>query len=280
MGLDIRKPEDIIRKVKKVDFMELLQLAHKYDSSLDVGSLLFDYSNGHTELHQVYKDWEKSVDAGAPDFSLYGRAIYMNEAFNCWKLYSRRYLILLRSYLNRPDSVIDADSIRSVLDLGCGCGYTTVGLSSIFPNAHIYGTNLKDTLQYKIAENICKDFPQCTICDESHNADLPESPDVVFASEFFEHLESPIVLLDDIIAKYHPKCFVFANTFTQMSLGHFAQYYHGGIAFPGKTISRVFNDSLRAKGYVKVNAGFFNNRPNIYVLPETGPTKNRPLFEG
>lgn len=278
MGLNISKPEDIFSKIKKPDFIELLNLAHTYDNSLDVDKLFNDYCSGHTELLNVYDLWKKSVSTGAPDFSLYGRDVYMNEAFNCWKLYSRRYLMLLQKYMTRSDCEINPDSVHTVLDLGCGCGYTTIGLSSIFPQAHIYGTNLSGTLQYKIAEDICRDFPNCIICDESHNADLPESPDLVFASEFFEHLNEPLVLLKDLIDKYSPKYFVFANTFTQMSLGHFEHYVYNGKKFTGQHMSHLFNDMLRAYGYMKADTNFYNNRPNIFVLPDNTSVK-RPLFE-
>ena len=275
MGLKLTKPEDIFKCTGKPDLMCLLNLAKEYDRSLDVDKLYEDYCTGNFELHKVYDAWKKSVSLGKPDFSLYGSDVYMNEAFNCWRLYSRRYLLLLKKYLTRPDCAIHND-VKTVLDLGCGCGYTTVGLSSIFPNAHIYGTNLSGTLQYKIAEDVCKPFANCTICDESHNADLPESPDLVFASEFFEHLDRPLVLLDTIIKNYRPKYIVFANTFTQMSLGHFEQYYDGNDVLEGKEMSRRFGERLRHHGYVKIETKFFNNRPYIYVLDDV---QKRPLFE-
>jgi SAM-dependent methyltransferase len=276
MILYITKPEDIFNQTSKEDFLSLLQLAHSFDTSIDVDKLFNDYINDNVELKSVYAEWEKSVQCGKPNFALYGRDVYMNEAFIRWKLYSRRYLRLLRKYLTKPHCVLNPEYVKTVLDLGCGCGYTTLGLSSIFPNAHIYGTNLSGTLQYKIAEYMCKAVPNCTICDESHNADLPESPDLVFASEFFEHLDHPLVLLEAIVSKYRPKYFVFANTFTKMSLGHFEQYYDGNRVFTGKEMSREFTRRLKKLGYIKVYTKFYNNRPSIYMLRE--PVRNRPLF--
>lgn len=277
MRLTITKPEDIFTHIGKNDFLSLLKLAKSYDATIDVDKLYNDYIDGNKELQSVYKEWEESVHRCKPNFTLYGRDVYINEAFMCWKLYSRRYLLLLRKYLKRADCVIDTRDVKTVLDLGCGCGYTTVGLSSIFPDATVFGTNLSGTLQYKIAEDVCRDFPNCIICDESHNANLHKSPDLVFASEFFEHLDSPLVLLDAIVEKYRPKYFVFANTFTKMSLGHFEQYYDGNKVFTGKDMSREFTKRLKKLGYVKVPTKFFNNRPSIYILQE--PVKKKPLFE-
>ena len=279
MSLNITKPEEIFSQIHKQDFKSLLNLSHEYDKSIDVDKLFLDYCTGDEELIKVYREWERSVSRGRPNFALYGRGVYMNEAFHCWKLYSRRYLLLLKKYLASPECAMNTDAVKTVLDLGCGCGYTTIGLSSIFPNAHIYGTNLSGTLQYKIAEDITKDFPNCTICDESHNADLPASPDLVFASEFFEHLSEPLVLLDELVNKYRPKYIVFANTFTKMSLGHFEQYYHGNKIYTGKEMSREFVKRLRSYGYAKVPTKFFNNRPSIYescVMAEQ--TQRTPLF--
>ena len=275
MTLNLTKPSDIFQHTGKTHFLSLLHLAYEHNPLLDIEALYYEYCAGNPGLKDVYDEWALSVRDGEPEYELYNNDLYMNEAFNCWKLYSRRYLLLLRKYLTRSDCMIKADKVKSVLDLGCGCGYTTVGLSSIFPNATITGTNLSGTLQYKIAEDVCRDFPNCIICDESHNADIAPAPDLVFASEFFEHLTEPLVLLDDLITKYHPKYFVFANTFTKMSLGHFDTYYHYGCEFPGKTMSRMFGNALRAAGYVKVQTKFFNNRPSIYVLPDA---KSKPLF--
>lgn len=276
MSLNIHKSEDIFNHIHKADLISLLNLAKDFDESIDVDKLFKDYCDGNGELYRVYADWEQSVHNGKPNYALYGSDVYMNEAFMCWKLYSRRYLLLLRNYLNKSECPIDTADVKTILDLGCGCGYTTVGLSSIFPDAVVYGTNLSDTLQYKIASHICADFPRCEIWDESHNADLPTAPDLVFASEFFEHLTEPLVLLDDLVTKYRPKYFVFANTFTKMSLGHFEQYYGDGKIFTGKSMSREFIKRLKKHGYVKVQTKFFNSRPSIYMLQ--APTKKKPLF--
>ena len=279
MRLDLTKPEDIFSHISKNHLLALLNLAHEYEPTLDVDEVYTDYCAGNPGLKDVYAEWAMSVKEYEPAFELYGHDLYMNEAFQCWKLYSRRYLTLLRKYLARPDCEIHMSDVKTVLDLGCGIGYTTVGLSSIFPDATIIGTNLSGTLQYKIAEDICRDFPNCIICDESHNANLHKSPDLVFASEFFEHLIEPLELLDNIIGKYRPKYFVFANTFTKMSLGHFEKYFADDRSIDGKTMSREFIKRLRSHGYVKVSTKFFNNRPSIYMLADEKPAKMKPLFE-
>lgn len=275
MALNLTKPEDIFQHISSRHFLQLLDLAFEHDPMIDVEALYYEYCDGNPGLKDVYDEWELSVKENEPAFELYGHDLYMNEAFNCWKLYSRRYLLLLKKYLARPDCAIQMDDVKTVLDLGCGCGYTTAGLSSIFPDATVIGTNLAGTLQYRIAEDVCRDFPNCIICDESHNANLHKAPDLVFASEFFEHLTEPLELLDAIITKYQPKYFVFANTFTKMSLGHFEKYWADGRSLDGKRMSREFLKRLRSHGYVKVPTQFFNNRPSIYMLTN----KTKPLFE-
>ena len=60
--------------------------------------------------------------------------------------------------------------------------------------------------------------------------------------------------------------FIFANTFGQMSLGHFNSYFDNGNEYAGKQVSRKFNNTLRENGYTKVETNFFNHRPSIFKL--------------
>jgi len=223
-----------------------------------------DYFYGNKLLKDACNKWEESVLNDTPDYSLYNSDVYLTESFNCWKNYSHKYLLLIKKYMNSKESKIDIRSIKSIIDLGCGNSYTTIGLSAMFPMAKVYGTNLSNTLQFKLNKEVTSNISNCEIIDESMNGILEPYPDLVFASEFFEHLTEPLKLLRTIILK-NPKYIIFANTFTKMSLGHFLKYYDNNNIYTGKTISRLFHQILKQSHYVRLNTGFFNNRPYIYT---------------
>lgn len=272
--LTLQNCVDIFNKIHKEDFLDLLNLANSIQE-IPVSELYVDYTKGNKLLGNLYSDWEKSVHAGNPDYSLYSKDIYLNESFKCWKTYARVYLRLLIKFMQRADCTFKSEDIKSVVDLGCGCGYTTIALKSIFPNANVYGTNLLDTLQYKINEAVFSLVDGCYVGDENTNCNVPKSPDLVFASEFFEHLLEPIVLLRGLLDSYRPKCFIIANSFTQMSMGHFLTYYDNGVPYDGRMMSRRFNAVLRDYGYEQIKTGFYNNRPQVFIRKDT---KSHNLF--
>lgn len=265
----VNNADEIFDKIHRDDFKELISLAKNYED-IPEEFLLQQYDTGNTALEQLQEQWVKSLQNNNPDYSVYAHPLYMNESFNCWKIYARRYLQLLSKYLKRPDCVIDKDSVETILDLGCGCAYSTVGLKSLFADADVAGTNLADTLQYNIDMCVTSNISDCYIVDESLTLKLP-SVDMVFASEFFEHLQEPIALLESLIQTYNPRYFVFANTFTRMSIGHFFKYLYNGSWYTGKEITRIFGTYLRKHGYARVQTGFYNGRPQIYY--------RRPVFK-
>lgn len=268
----VKNCDDIFEEIGNNAFLRFLHLAYEHNNDVPIQEIYDDWINGNERMTELYSKWEKSVQDGKPDYSIYNDLYYLEDAFGSWKGFSRRYLCLLNKYINKEDTEIDKSEVKSVIDLGCGCGYSTIGLKSLFPDATVYGTNLPHTLQWSIDVDVFKPFKDIYAVPECDTLFLSEV-DLVFASEFFEHLDKPIELLSGIIQRYKPKYFVFANTFTKMSLGHFYKYSHDGVEYDGKSISRLFNKYLRDNGYVKVNTGFFNNRPQIYKLadkPEKG----------
>lgn len=257
----VNNSEEIFNLIHKEDFKALLELANQIQP-IDVDALYKGYVDDNAILKPLYDTWAIWEDID-PAFYLYGRPEYLNESFECWKKYSRRYILLLKKYIDSAESEIDRTEIKTVLDLGCGCAFSTVGLASIFPTARIFATNLEGSVQFEIDKEVTREIPQCEIFSEDKTFCL-NGADLVFASEFFEHIKEPIAWLRHLISSYHPKYFVFANTFTKMSLGHFTRYMDHGTAYTGREISRLFNDTLRANGYKKVNTGFFNNRPQVF----------------
>ena len=264
-------PSAIFNKITRADYEQLVNVACKYGDFVSE-ELYAYYDSGERVLSELCDHWERSLNAGTPDFSVYSHPVYVYESFNCWKQYARRYLKLMAHF---DAFQFDKYSVNSVIDLGCGCAYSTVALKSIFPEATIVGTNLKGSLQYSIDEDVLENIPDCYMVDESQTLALPKV-DVVFASEFFEHLPEPVELLRGLVSTYSPKYFVFANTFTRMSIGHFQTYYDRGVPYTGINISRYFNHYLRNHGYVKIDTGFFNSRPQIFKF--VGRSKRSALF--
>lgn len=256
-----------LNKIKKEDFKELLNLAKEEKDDINVEYLYSEYLNGNKNLDDLLNRWLKSVKSGNPNYSIYGEDDYLNEVFYCWKFFSRRYLKFLKKYLEENKEFYFYTT--SILDMGCGIGYTTVVLSELFPEAIVYGQNLKGTLQYKINRKVTKNINNIRIVDERNFLDKIDEVDLIFASEYFEHLESPLDMLETLINHFHPQYFIFANSFTHPeSIGHFYEYEYKKKKYSGKVISRMFYKFLKQNGYKRINTSFFNGRPCIYEKGE------------
>jgi len=201
------------------------------------------------EIRDVERRWYASLDAGEPDYGVYDDDEYLAEAWACWRIYSRKYLRAIRDAL-------DLGSVESVADLGCGVGLTTAALSEMFPSAIVTGTNL-DSVQARIARRLAERYGfrvEPTLATIGH-------ADVVFASEFFEHIEQPITYLASVLDTLTPRVLLVANTFGQRAIGHFDSYLVEGERLDGAATSRRFGQILRSRGYERVETKFWNNRP-------------------
>lgn len=211
--------------------------------------------------------WYKSLEDNMPDYSVYDNNYYFDDLKKCWAEYSREYLLKIHSKksLFGKSIVEDIGKIDSILDLGCGIGCTTASLKELFPEANVYGTNLKTTRQYDMAEERGKkrDF---SIVSDIH--DLRTKISFVFASEYFEHIKKPIDHLIDIIDLLNPTYFIIANSFNARAIGHFIEYQYNNEFFNGRMISRLFNKTLRNNGYTKVQTKLWNQRPTYWKKNE------------
>lgn len=207
--------------------------------------------------------WYASVDAGAPDWSVYAGDAYLAEAWVCWKIYSRKYL----HELSKPGGFLARlPVLSSIVDLGCGLGYTTAVLRELFPMARsVVGTNLPDTKQWAFATRLGKEY------GFSLRSSLLGigGVDLVFASEYFEHFEEPLRHLRDVLTQLRPKILITANTFTGRSVGHFNRYLcpdtdQSPVMFAGRDVSHRFNRMLRESGYAQVPVKHWNNRPTVW----------------
>lgn len=88
---------------------------------------------------------------------------------------------------------------------------------------------------------------------------LSRKIDLVFASEYFEHIEKPVEHLIDVLNAVSPKYLVIANSFGTTSVGHFFSDKRAG-----RQVSRVFNAALREHGYEKVKTKCWNDRPTFW----------------
>jgi hypothetical protein len=213
------------------------------------------------------KKWYKSLGKNKePDYSVYADNYYLSELFACWIIYSRQYLLNMASEKSLPAKggiFKDIGRINNVVDLGCGIGFTTAALSEMFPNANIIGTNIKGIPQTKIALTLSQQYN----FGISYNVDNIDAPiDILFASEYFEHIQNPIDHLFRVITRLNPRVVLIANSFSANAIGHFNEYCVAGEWVDNKRMGRIFNSEMRLHGYEKVKTKLWNDRPSYWRL--------------
>lgn len=208
-------------------------------------------------LQLLEKQWYNSLKCGAPDYSVYNDQYLISDLWACWMVYSRDYFLRIISDKSLIDKSIvdDIGDIKSIADLGCGIGYTSACLKLLFPNAKVTATNIPDTYQYRVANIIGKKYSFEVLPEIDKHVDL------VFASEYFEHIETAIENLQRIIYIAEPKYLLIANAFDTKSLGHFNKYNHCGIVLDASVMNKHFNSVLKSLGYEHIKTKCWNNRP-------------------
>lgn len=217
-------------------------------------------------LQTLENKWYESLKNNSPDFSIYESKDYIFDIWACWIIYSRKYLLSIKKVLTD----YEIENVKSVVDLGCGFGYTTAGLKEIFSNAKVYGLNIETSYQFKIAQELAKEY-DLTVISNSQLRELNKI-DLVFASEYFEHIENPIEHLIKIIEVCKPNYFIVANSFNTISIGHFKEYKHNNQYYEAKKLSRMFNQCLKSYGYESIKTKLWNNRPSFYKYGATTKT--------
>ncbi len=261
------------------DLLDYLRLVSKFRPSLDIESAKkiaiasIRYYKGDAKMrdflvsgHTLELRWYESLVKCRPDYSVYDDDFFVSDVWACWIVYSRKYLLALDSNksLSTNKSIVDVMSpnISSVVDLGCGFGYTTAGLKELFPAAKVFGTNIAETFQFKVAREVGKHRGFEIVPDISS---IKGSTDLVFASEYFEHIQRPIEHLIDVINHGKPKAFILANSFGSRSVGHFNTFLHGRERIPNKSVGRAFGKTLRYAGYELIKTNLWNNRPSLWI---------------
>ncbi len=201
--------------------------------------------------------WYSSTAVGKPDYGVYDTPEFLANVYGCWLTYSRKYLLALAKLGEGVSVAEDLKCTRRLVDLGCGPGYSTAGLAELFPGAEVFGTNIPGTVQFRVAEALGQKYRFRVVSSAEELGPL----DLVFASEYFEHIERPVEHLRSLLKINHPRAFLFANSFRAVSVGHFPIFYDQGRPIPNTAIGKLFSKTLRAYGYSPVKTGFWNNRP-------------------
>ena len=210
--------------------------------------------------------WYRSLKKEKTDYGIYGDEYYFTDLWACWIIYSRKYLrSFLKStlqYKQKEFIIFDyLKSSKSIVDLGCGIGLTTSALSQMFKKSKIYGTNIKGTDQYIFCSKMAKKYGFTIVSDIKK---LKGGIDTAIAFEYFEHIETPIEHIEEIIKMLKPKNIVFANSFNTRSVGHFKRYKNNGMSIDQRDVSKLFNSVLMSRGYFKMKTNMWNNRPMIW----------------
>lgn len=214
--------------------------------------------------NQVLEErWYKSLEAITPDYTVYAEDSYLGELWACWEVYSKQYL----KAISKPSSLSpigvlgDLCRVQSIVDLGCGFGYTTAGLRELFPNATIRATNFVGTVQALIADKMGSRYR----FELHRDTSSIDRCDLIFASEYFEHIPAPVEHLRKIL-RLKPMALLVANSFNTRAIGHFLTYEVDGQQMDGRATSRVFNQALRDAGYSEVKTKLWNKRPAYWKL--------------
>ena len=264
----------IFSKIKKDDFIELLNHCSNY-IEIDIDKAynaainhIKNHKDNNNRLDNSYNvvkllenKWYESLK-GDPDYSVYSDPYYICDIWACWVLYSRKSLLSLKSEKSLDSgSVLDyIGSTKQVVDVGCGFGFTTAGLKELFPSATVYGTNLKESYQYKVANKYGKEYDFKVV----ENINKLKQVDVIFASEYFEHFINPIEHAYELLSNSKPRFVITANGFNGVAIGHFHKYVHQGNWYGASTMSRMFNQAMRMMGYSKLKTNIWNGRPAIW----------------
>jgi len=258
-----------------LDLIGLVSPTSDLDKIRDTTVKSLKYASGSSKVREqtivdqeVENAWYKSLQTNTPYYSVYASDYYLSEAFACWAIYSKNYIKSMKSEKSLPESggiFQDMGEIKRIVDLGCGIGFTTAALSEIFPNAEVIGTNIEGTIQADIAKKLSGQYHFRIVPDLKQ---VKSPVDLIFASEYFEHIVNPIDHLFDIIQNFESKAVVVANSFSAKAIGHFDEYMIADEPVKNKKVGRIFNSEMRLHGYSKVETKMWNDRPTYWRLNE------------
>lgn len=244
--------KDIIDSILNIDTEQVISMAYqtiKYIKANKEDRLPLRFAQ------ELENKWYQSLETGKPDYTVYDDPYYLADIIACWVVYSKKYIRDMQKQKLLPAQA------NIIVDVGCGLGLTTWALKSLYPDASVYGTNLRNTKQYAICEFLASkyDFQIVESIEEIGKADF------IFASEYFEHIINPIDHLINIIQIATPKIMYIANSFTASAIGHFPIYLYRDQSIEAKRIGKFFAHVMRLYGYQKLETGLWNNRPACWM---------------
>jgi len=265
----------VFQKIKIEDLKTLLQIAKPFLAQTYSETKLLesaqDWKKYHLESEKLSSNsvltleqhWYDSIAKNKPDYAVYSHPDYLGDIWTCWCLYSRHSVLSLNkpnSLFNRPVTE-ELKKFTSICDLGCGFGYTTLGLKEILPSLSVSATNIENSYQYEMAR---QNFAGTDIKLHGSVSEAGQT-DIVFASEYFEHFERPIEHLSDVLQHMNPSVLILANTFKGTAIGHFNVYKNESELVPNHEMSKKFNQFLKKCGYTKIKTKIWNQKPSIWV---------------
>lgn len=214
-------------------------------------------------INNLESRWYSSLNGGSPDYSVYDEIHYLVEVIYCYETYSKKYLKRYQQgYSLKPFGIYaETKNASVVVDLGNGLGITTAILKQLYPAALVYGTNVENSIQYKISEILASKHNFTMVPDVKA---VGTKTDLIFASEYFEHFQDPVPHLVEVIKYLNPDKLLIANAFGANAIGHFDSYIFKNQQVTPATINRLFNKTLVNLGYRKVKTTLWNDRPNYW----------------
>ena len=192
---------------------------------------------------------------GEKNFSIYNDTKYLMIAYCCFKKYSRGFML-------RSLPIVEEMCPRTILDVGAGIGATTAMLANKFKSSKCYYQNLPGE-QFNFAKCLLRQFNNVEFIN---SVDTLKSIDLVVCLELFEHIKSPIDLLDRLIG-LDPKIFIISNSFGAKAFGHFSKYTVLDEEILSNKMPRIFNRYLKSRNYsIDLRSkNFWNSRPTIWI---------------
>lgn len=219
-----------------------------------------------------FTDYSKTLTEQWYDYlsqDVYNDKYFFALLYFCWLKYSRKYI----NDIYRNPLFSELRQVDNVFDLGNGVGYSTSQLCDIFQYSKVYATNIRNTEQWRFNEYLIdvrksKNEHYYTLFEDFNElkeiGEITESENLVFASEFFEHLYEPMIYLKQIVDILSPKYFILANSFNTYSVGHYREYKVDDVIVKQEYMTKLFNNGLKLLGYEQLKVGLWNNRPNIW----------------
>ena len=269
-------------KFRKKDFVEFVaESGLKIDTDLAWSDIL-EYTKyvrqpklntvKPTNKVKVLEDmWYASLEKDNPNYEVYADPYYICDLWVCWVEYSRTHIRAMtidsdaRKVLDNKNVKDYIGKVDTIVDLGCGYGFTSAFLRDEFDCKRVVGTNLVNTWQFNSAKKYGETAGFEMVDDITK---VKSKIDVVFASEYFEHISDPMNELQKVIDT-DAKFVITRNGFNGRAIGHFHEFLVDDETVYCKKMNRVFKKKMEENGYklLKKSDGsnlFHNNAPMVW----------------